>query len=81
MRLGLAILFTFLFCCFSFAQNTNFYRVRLSAPNALQQLDLKNISIQSSFRNPQNSDFLNSFVDLVNAKPSQLEELKEDGII
>jgi subtilisin family serine protease len=81
MRLGLAISFTFLFCCISFAQNTNIYRVRLSAPNALQQLEIKNISFLSSFRNPQNSDFLNSFVDLVNAKPSQLEELKEDGII
>ena len=81
MRLGLAILFTFLFCCFSFAQNTNFYRVRLSAANATQQLESKNISFRSSFRNPQNSNFLNSFVDLVNAKPSQLEELKEDGII
>jgi len=81
MRFGLAISFSLLFCCFSFAQNTESYRVRLSTPNVLNQLEAKNISNVASFRNSKNSPFLNSFFDLVNIKPSQLEELQEAGII
>jgi len=81
MRSALAISFTFLFCCLSFAQNTGLYRVRLSSPDAIVQLDTKNISYRTSYKNSGNSVFLNSFVDLVNAKPNQLDALQEEGII
>ncbi len=81
MRFGVVISFTLLFYCFSTAQNTDFYRVRLSAPNISKQLELKGLSYKYSFRNPTNSTFLNSFVDIACSDLSKIEELNKSGLI